>query len=185
MGRHSDPQGVQDAKGNPRKQRRVVEAPEEESAPAHKVAAPRKLGRDPQRVWDKLARELVRTNVIRTTDHEALARYCLLLDEWWKHTRRLKKEGVVYVSNSRHGKMKRQNPLFPITMRLDQWLESYEINFGLTPSARQRIMLGLAAAQPSIGKPGELFEKDGAAPPPPAPDNDSPIGLLNASDRVH
>lgn len=185
MGRHRDPAAVQAAKGHPRKQAkadRLEVADAVEAVAPRKIDPPHKLNRDERRVWDKLAVELTRMNLVKTTDLEALARYCYQLDRWWKLSRRLKKEGEVYISDSRHGKMQRLHPLFHATMRIDQRLEAYEDRFGLSPSSRQRLLLGLANQLPP-GKPGELFENKGEQAPP--PDSESPVGLLNAGRSVH
>ena len=186
MGRRREPGAVQAAKGHPGKRRKTgAPAVEEVAAAPRKIDPPRTLNRDERRVWDKIAPELLRVNLVRATDFEALARYCYNLEVWWKWSRKIRKEGSTYESESKHGRMKRLHPLFHATMRLEQALVQIEDRFGLTPAARQRLLLQMAGQVPSDPKGlfgGPNGENPDEAPPPDAP---GPLGILNAGDRVH
>jgi P27 family predicted phage terminase small subunit len=136
-------------------------------------------------VWRQIAPELERMNFLRQTDCQAFARYCDALSRFWAVSQKLRKAGTTYWTDSAHGKMQRINPLFIVEERLAKRLTDLEDRFGLTPAARQQIMLRLAQGQgqlpfnPPAGSPGQ---PDTPAPPGAPPE--SPIGLL-AGAKLH
>jgi phage terminase small subunit len=95
------------------------------------------------------------------------------------------KEGEAYESESQWGKLKRVNPSFLISDRLERQLLATEDRFGLNPAERQRIFAARAAA----GAPNDLFapsqrpekrDDDPAAQAmKPAEPEQGPIGFLN------
>jgi P27 family predicted phage terminase small subunit len=174
-GRRPEPAALQDAKGNPGRRRRAsIVAP---PASTWDVKAPVKLTGDAARVWAHLAPELERMKFLRPTDAQAFARYCRDVAHYWDVTQRLDEAGDTYVSESVHGRMLRINPHFVIQERLGRRLQEAEDRFGLSPAARQSIMLRLAQQLPS--QPN----LPNTAPAQPLPENPagvgSPIGALS------
>ena len=135
-------------------------------------------------VWNRLAPELHRLNVLRATDSTALSRYCEDVARYWEVTSKLRKEGETYQVESNHGSYRRINPLVAIQDRIAARLVALEDRFGLSPQARQSIMIRAAqiATQGTLPfGPAEQDDRTKPDAPPPPPDN--PIGLLNAVTR--
>ena len=193
-GRKPDPAGVQVAKGNPGKRGKAAAAAGERrspsSLPARIGAMPKVLCPAAKTIWKELAPQLVALRFIRETDRGVFARYCETLAEFWRVTRKLRKkgEGLVYWTKTRHGDMKRINPLVMIQNSLERRLESLEDRLGLNPQARQNLFVRLAATPgwlPGVGDPkqhdGDGETDTGKEGPPPA----SPIGVLKDTSTVH
>lgn len=181
-GRKPDPDALQDAKGRPGKRRRA--APIASSTVAATTIQPSgKLKRSALHVWSTLAPELERLNFLRPTDANAFSRYCQTVARYWEVSADLDTEGETYTTDSAHGSMKRINPLFIIQERLSRRLTEMEDRFGLTPAARQQIMLRLAQQQPSLSlAPGVAATTE--APTTPAPEA-GPIGILGTATTRH
>ncbi len=92
-------------------------------------------------------------------------------------TRKLCETKSVYETNTRHGKMKRIHPLFAIQERLERRLLALEDRFGLSPQARQSIMLRLATA-PALPFTGGADPAGDTAPQPARPATPT-LGFLN------
>ncbi len=169
------PDSVKRAKGNPGK--RALPPPLKEAAPGE-IRPTGKLRQSAMHVWRKLAPELQRQNMLRSTDSEALSRYCDTVVTYWEVSEKLRVQGVTYTSESPHGTYQRLNPLFVIQERLATRLSAMEDRFGLTPAARQSIMVRAAqlAAQPLL----PLGDTSNASAPAPT---QSPIGLLATTTR--
>ncbi len=160
------------AKGNPGKRALPLVA----DAPGGAIRPLAKLRPAAISVWHQLAPELERLNFLRATDRQAFGRYCDTLAHYWEVTTALRKAGGdTYETESLHGKMLRVHPLFLVQERLFRRLTELEDRFGLSPAARQSIMLRLAQAQPML----PFDAKPGAPQPAASPDAQSPIGLLN------
>lgn len=177
-GRKPDTDEVQDAKGRPGKRRRSALPATTSTVSASSVQPSSKLSRPALAIWRTLAPDLEQMNFLRATDSPAFSRYCQTLAKYWEISTELDRDGVVYLTESAHGSMKRVNPLFLVQERLSRRLTEFEDRFGLTPAARQQIMIRLAASQPSLplARPGDTQVP---ASQPPAPET-GPIGLLNA-----
>lgn len=184
------PAEIAEARGNPgRRKRRTAfaDAVPVLAAEGPEAAPPPQLSEPARQVWQALAPELARLKLLRTTDGQAFARYCDTLARYWEVTRELDKLGDTYVSKSQHGTLHRLRPQFIVQDRLARRLIDLEDRFGLSPAARQRILLQLAAAtvQPNLpfgGKQpvGAADELPGAEEPASQPAS-SPIGLLGRS----
>jgi P27 family predicted phage terminase small subunit len=143
-------------------------------------------------IWERLAPTLALAKLLTAADADAFGRYCRNFARWLKLQDELDAGGETYVSVSAHGELKRANPAFVMSERLERMLLAVEDRFGLNPAERQRIM----AARAQTGVPADLFgaekppaggkeekgrrEDDPAATPAePAQPIASPIGLLN------
>lgn len=193
MARRSDPPGMQAAKGSPGKRKRRDRALQAavKAADAPSAGAPESVGRvlpmpgvkgDALEFWHTLAPELERLNFLRATDRNAFSRYCVDAVRYWDVTKKLETAGYVYTTVSAHGTMERVNPLFVVQERLAKRLESLEAQFGLTPAARQQVMLRIMQATAQL----PLFTPTGTdAAAPPATPPPSPIGFLAAPQTKH
>lgn len=177
-GRKAELDEVKRAKGNPG--RRPLAKPQDGPPPLPPVKdqAPRTLSTEGRKVWGELAPHLARMQFLRATDQAGLARYAENLAGWWKLERKLRREAVVYWTESKHGKIKRINPLFTVQNALEKRLIALEDRLGLSPRARQEILRSLAAQAPQL--PGMAVEES-----PPAEElPPSPLGMLNRGSRA-
>lgn len=132
-------------------------------------------------IWNAIAPELSRLNILRATDGTALSRYCDDLATYWEVTEQLRVEGLTYEVNSLHGQYKRVHPLVAIQDRLAARLVSMEDRFGLTPQSRQQLMI--RAAQ--LVSQGNLFGNQ-AEPHATAPaEATDPVGFLGSPPTQH
>lgn len=169
-GRKPQPDELKRAKGNPGK--RALAAPLEASPVTLK--APAKLSAAALAVWRETATELERMNFLRPTDRNAFARYCETVAEYWRVSTSLRRlKSNTYETDTLHGRMLRIHPDFLVQDRLFKRLTDLEDRFGLSPAARQAIMLRLAQVQPQL--------PFGATAVPETKEPDGPIGILGAS----
>ena len=157
------PDAIAAARGNPGKRKKRPPAPSAGATPGHAVtseeppaqaspekgvaATPARLGKEAKVIWQKIAPELARMNLLRATDVHAFERYCEYLGEWWTAKRKLRargSEGAVYKTKSNHGEMIRLHPLVRRMDRLEYLMQGLEDRFGLTPRARQELYRALA-----------------------------------------
>lgn len=111
-------------------------------------------------VWQQLVPRLSRIGLARTTDGQALERYCVLLVHWRDAAAFVAKFGSVYqAKRPRKKKAKgarateadveidpfRPFPQVAILARLNRELVMLEREFGLTPASRSRITVDTAA----------------------------------------
>jgi P27 family predicted phage terminase small subunit len=183
-GRKPDTDDVQNAKGRPGKRRRATPPFVASTVGATAVQPSSKLSRPALHIWRTLAPDLEQMNFLRATDSAAFSRYCQTLAKYWEISHELDREGVVYLTESAHGSMKRVNPLFLVQERLSRRLTEFEDRFGLTPAARQQILIRLAAQQPSL--PLSTTPKPEASAAQPSAPESGPIGLLNSpGSQIH
>ena len=152
---------------------------------------PKELAPAAREIWAKLAPELERLKFLRATDLFAFTRYCQYAARWIEINKALKTKDLSYWTESAHGKMQRDNPQFRHLVIIEKRLEDLEDRFGLNPMARQRIMLGMAAAAPQLPFTDQVKNNqassatagdahDGSAGVgTSARPADSPLGLLN------
>lgn len=122
---------------------RVVKTP-----PAFKRTAPRRppwLSPEGRRVWDETLPELVRLDLVKSIDAPGLAAYCEAAATFERATRDITKRGLVIVNKGKGGtEWEVPNPTVGIQMKAGQLLRAWAGEFGLTPSAEQKV--GKAAA---------------------------------------
>jgi P27 family predicted phage terminase small subunit len=196
-GRRPAPEAVQEAKGNTQRRPRAKRTGASvEAAPAvgtlpgwldtkrriQKVAAEEatKLSGE---IYAKLHGDLSRMNLLKSTDEFTFGRFCRYMAEWIVYTHILDREGTFYTTSSPHvGELRRPHPAFKQRQAIEGHLKDLGDVLGLSPAARQRLMLQLAnsnglqpAAQPTApAKEGGDLLSMPAAPAAPA----SPIGML-------
>ena len=169
------------AKGNPG--RRPIAPPPVVAEPVGDAKPDANLRPKARHVWNLLAPELGRLNVLRSTDSFALSRYCEDVAKYWEVTQKLRTLGDTYEVNSNHGKYTRINPLFAIQERLVARLIAVEDRFGLNPQARQAIVVRAAQIASQGTLPFGPNEPDTPGAPPPPVADDTPIGFLGAPTR--
>jgi P27 family predicted phage terminase small subunit len=129
-------------------------------------------------VWAFLQPELSRMNLVKSTDEIALGRYCRYMAEWIVYTHILDREGTFYTTSSPHvGELRRPHPAFKQRKDIEQHLKDLGDVLGLSPSARQRLMMQLAnnsGVNPSAPQQGRADQLPGMDVP------QSPIGLLGS-----
>lgn len=172
-GRRPEPGEVKEAKGNPGRRPNATGAAVE--LPGLGAEAPEQLTGEARTIWGALAPELARMKLLRATDAPVFARYCDHLARFWRVKAALDGVGEVYETDSAHGRMLRINPWFAVLDRLCKRLEALEDRIGLSPAARQQLLLRMAAvpAAPLPGPLGEAAEIRAPAAPT------TPIGVLS------
>lgn len=201
-GRKPDPEAVKAIKGNTRRQRKpsALAAEDQAAAPEIKTggakapswlitkarvqsAAAKRTNELAAQMWEKLQPELSRMNFLKSTDDPILGRFCRYMAEWVAYNEIIDREGAYYTTESPHVKdLRRPHPAFNARKVVEQALGALGGDLGLSPAARQRIMLQLAAG---LGGPGDRPTQPGELPMvPPAPPM-SPIGMLGMGSRPH
>lgn len=181
-GRKPQPAAVSAQKGPVRSRRKVVAKPVTEAVAIGAVHPTRQLDEMAAQVWNALAPRLAAARLLGELDVAAFTRYCVLTGRFEQAEREIDADGVVYWTESLHGKLKRANPAAMLALRYSRELAHLEANFGLTPADRQRIFADRARSQ----TPGDLFQKDQPEKteaeeesPAAPPEETGPIGLLN------
>ena len=146
-----EPAAVKEAKGNPG--RRKVGADPVAVESAGSVSPPVWLKDDALVVWKRLAPRLIALKLLSATDVETFGRYCRNFARWLKMQKRLDEESEIYEIETASGIVRRADPAFAVSDRLERQLVVAEALFGLNPAERQRIF----AARASTPPPGDLF----------------------------
>ncbi len=201
-GRKPDPEGIKAVKGNTRRQKKAPAAPAAAASAAQpkssagkmpswletkkcvQSAAARRATELTGEVWSFLQPELARLNLLKATDDPALARFCRYMAEWVLYTEVIDREGAYYTTQSPHVEdLRRPHPAFNARKVVEQALKDLGSELGLSPAARQRLLMQLASSgmggdAPRHALPGELpMDAPGA--------KTSPIGMLSASPRLN
>lgn len=163
MGRRKQPAGLQEAMGNPG--RRKAAAPTtspKRSAKSVDAAIPYVLkGReftDARKVWERIAPELIRSNIMTPTDFEAFGRYCVHVADWAELSKTIKREGRTQTVKTTSGdEMVRMHPAVKARELAEKRMIDLEDRFGLNPRYRMAIMRDMNAL-PGFGG---LFDRQG------------------------
>ena len=93
-------------------------------------------------VWETLAPIAIAMGVLTKADVPSFARYCDMLHRWIEARDFIEEHGTTYPVRDDKGNVKhiRSFPQFMHYRQLDKELRAHEVQFGLTPSARSRIM---------------------------------------------
>jgi len=196
-GRKAAPAAVREAKGNtqrrpqPKRTGAAVDpAPAVGTLPGwldtkrriQKVAA-EEATRLSGEIYAKLHGDLSRMNLLKSTDEFTFGRFCRYMAEWIVYTHILDREGTFYTTSSPHvAEIRRPHPAFKQRQVIEGHLKDLGDVLGLSPAARQRLMLQLANGA------GAVPTHPGATAPQPQEGGDllsgaqvvpsSPIGLL-------
>lgn len=207
MGRRPKPAAVAKAQGNPgRRPLKKKLAAEKAAVPAaetaiekpspsiwletlrkHKKRDGKAIAEAAEAVWAKLYPELKQIKLLRSTDENAFARYCVYMAEWQHFTNILYADGFTYKTDSDHVTgLRRPHPAFRFRKDTEQMLRDMEDRFGLTPAMRQRIQLQLANALPG-DLPGKTSADEGSGEAAKQPDavpqrggGELPLGFLGS-----
>ncbi|MBX4944627.1 phage terminase small subunit P27 family [Rhizobium binae] len=153
-GRKPDTDEQQAAKGNPGKrmsQQDVEKAKTKQAAPVTigKVRPPKwlKRSRKATEVWNELAPQLERLNLLSNLDANPFARYCRYVVEWISADVAVQKEGTWFNGKDTNGNdTKKRHPAFQAVQDLEKMLREMESTFGMRPDTRFKIMRDQAAA---------------------------------------
>ncbi len=199
-GRKPDTDEVQAAKGNPGKrmsQKRVDAAKVQPAKPiaVGKVQPPKwlKRSRKATEVWNELAPQLERLNLLSNLDANPFARYCRYVVEWIAADLSVQKEGTWFNGKDTNGNdTKKRHPAFQAVQDLEKMLREMESTFGMRPDTRFKIMRDQAAAHglgslplwgdqppPSTSKTGEADQQE--APPAHPDDLVGILGSMNST----
>ena len=196
-GRRPEPEAIKAAKGNTGR-RAVRKSPVATVEPKssgsrlpgwldtqkriRKVAAER-ASKLTGEIWGYLQPELSRMNLVKATDDIVLGRFCRYMAEWIEYTHVLDQEGTFYITSSPHvGELRRPHPAFKQRKDIEQHLTNLGDVLGLSPAARQRLMLQLAnnnGLQPHSGDQASRTEGGDQLPGLSVPAV-SPIGVLGS-----
>jgi len=123
--------------------------------PSGEIARPRMpiwLPAEAKSVWRQLMPDLHAMGILHRVDRNALTRYCVLWVRWRRAVAFLDEHGEVYPLLDEHGQVKymQQWPQVAIANKLAIELRRIEQEFGLTPSARTRINVTIAAPESPV-----------------------------------
>ena len=115
----------------------------EPKPPRTRPRRPKWLEGDGRKAWEDLVPLLDGMGVLTLVDRRALARYCKLWARWVTLSKLIDEHGEVYPVRDKEGKTVafRMLPQVKIVESLSAELRQLEREFGLTPSARSRIVV--------------------------------------------
>jgi len=110
---------------------------------------PKWLDRRAKAAWKRLVPRLERMGVLAGIDGHALARYCQTWSQWREAQEFIAKNGWTYPARDKEGNVMTVNrwPQVAIASDLADKLTRLEQQFGMTPSARTRLVVN-PPAQP-------------------------------------
>jgi P27 family predicted phage terminase small subunit len=123
--------------------------PDEPKGPRGRPRCPKWLDDEAKAAWRRVVPRLAAMGVLSLIDGHALVRYCCLWSRWRKAEQFLQGQGEVYLDKDESGRVRgvRPYPQVKIAAQLSEQLLRIEAQFGLTPSARTRLV---APAAPEI-----------------------------------
>jgi P27 family predicted phage terminase small subunit len=116
--------------------------------PSGKPEPPKHLDSVAREEWERICVLLKEMNLLSLADGPALAVYCDCHSTWLRARGEIAKHGMVITVTTeqiRNGKVVarkthlRPNPAINIKIQMCRLLKEYQVEFGLTPSARSRI----------------------------------------------
>ena len=133
-GRKAKPTAVKKLEGNPGKRK----LNDKEPMPVKGMpTCPAWLMPEAQTEWKRLAKILSEMGVLKEVDRTAFAAYCQSYARWKEAQEHINSEGATYETENG---MQRPNPYVAICNTEQRLMMSAASEFGLTPSARSRIM---------------------------------------------
>ncbi len=181
-GPKATPDALKALKGNPGKRSAKRDAsPVSVDVLVGKASAPSWLPEEAKRIWNQLAPELERAQLLKRPDALTFARYCKNFSLWLAAAEKLETEELVVTTSSEHVTMDRINKNLQVMLLIEKRLEALEDRFGLNPAERQKIMLqraqgaGLGTGELPFDQPANPVRASLAKPAAPS----SPVGFLN------
>ena len=138
-GRIPKPTAIKRREGNPGKRKLNLREPKAASAAPD---VPDVLGEIGRRIFASTVRELGLMGTLARCDGESIATYCRLYERWLAAERWIADHGATYPLKSADGTIKGVAPWPQVAdaRGLAQIVLSYQREFGLTPSARSRVV---------------------------------------------
>lgn len=131
-GRRPKPASLKRLAGNPGKRRLNLDEPR----PGGRARCPNHLSREAKREWRRLAPELERLGLLTSIDRAALAAYCSCWAIAVEAEKEISELGAVIIDEKGRAL---KNPAVNIVRDMWAQMRLYEVEFGMTPSARSRI----------------------------------------------
>ena len=116
-----------------------------------RVSCPEWLSPEAKVEWKRLAPELQRLGLLTPLDRAAFACYCQTYAHWQQCQRVVVREGPLYLTAN--GRL-RERPEVDMARKYSQFVRAFAVEFGLTPSSRNRLSID----EPPADEDGE-FER--------------------------
>ena len=114
----------------------------EPQPPAGSPPCPEWMNATARLIWDQVIENLASMGVLKKTDGNAIARYCMLFVEWCDCSHFIQEKGYSReIVTEKGGVYDQQYPEVNIRNRLNTDLLRLEQQFGLTPAARASIQV--------------------------------------------
>ena len=153
-GRKPKPTAVKKLEGNPGKRKLNSKEP----VPAKGIpACPDWLMPKAKKEWERLAELMNQMGVLTEVDMAAFAAYCQSYARWKEAQEHINSEGATYETENG---MQRPNPYVAICNTEQRLMMSAASEFGLTPSARSRIMAASSANKNEVDEMEALLGGD-------------------------
>jgi P27 family predicted phage terminase small subunit len=110
---------------------------------------PRHLNEAGKREWRRIVSVLLDLGLYTVVDRAALAMYCQAWGRWVEAERKLAKEGPILKSDK--GNLY-QNPWLHVANKAWEQMRKILAEFGLTPSSRARLSVGVGDREPSLAE---------------------------------
>lgn len=88
--------------------------------------------------WRRLAPELIRWGLLTPLDRAAFSCYCQSYAHWQQCQRVVVREGPLYLTAN--GRL-RERPEVDMARKYSQFVRAFAVEFGLTPSSRNRLSI--------------------------------------------
>lgn len=135
-GRKPRPTAMKELEGNPGKRKLNVNEPKPSRAAPQ---CPEWLDEEAKKEWDRMVRHLELLGVITEIDMAAFAAYCQAYSRWKEAEEFITKHGTIVKTPSGYWQ---QVPQVSIAQTYLKLMHKFCEQFGLTPSARSRIVAG-------------------------------------------
>lgn len=149
-GRKPKPIAMKKLAGNPGK-RPLGDVPQP-PVPDYTPYVPRHLNEAAKREWRRMVKLLMELNLYTEVDRAALAMYCQAWGRWVEAERKLAEadNGLVLISCNTGNLY--QNPWLHVANRAWEQMRKILAEFGLTPSSRSRLAIGVGHEELSLAE---------------------------------
>ena len=153
MGRPRKPSRMHDLAGNPGKRKRRGKEPD--TIPAD-LRPPKDMRGNARASWNRLAPLLDQMQIFSETDRDALELYCTAYGHWKKAQVQINKS--MMTKPTKKGGYIQQSPWVAIARQMGEQMRGIMVEFGMTPSARTRLMVAATLRKPKT--PEEEEDED-------------------------